>query len=225
VSERGFFAIDRGAWDHPLFAREKFTEIQAWLWLISNATWEEKRVRIGSSVINLQRGQLAFATRFLAEKWMWSHSKVVRYISRLKTEAMIDTQPTRDATLITICNYDKYQYPRNAVETQTETQTETLPERSRNKEEQINKLDAAPAALDPEAELFRRGREVLGKQAGGMISKLLTAKSKNIALARAAIEQASTKSDPREYIGAIIRGQQPAAQQQPNWIDGIEGVL
>lgn len=67
--------------------------------------------------------------------------------------------------------------------------------------------DAAGAAL-PEAELFRRGKEVLGKTSGGVVKNLLKAKQNNIALARAAIEQASTKSDPREYIGAIIRGRE-----------------
>lgn len=87
----------------------------------------------------------------------------------------------------------------------------------------LPKKDAADAAPDPEVELFRRGREVLGKGAGGLVSKLLAAKQKNISLARAAIEQASTKSDPREYIGAVIRGPQKGAE--PNWLDGIPGVL
>ena len=59
---------------------------------------------------------------------------------------------------------------------------------------------------DPERDLFRRGKEVLGKDAGGLIAKLLKAKDGKIALARAAIETASTKSDPREWIGAHIRG-------------------
>jgi hypothetical protein len=106
---------------------------------------------------------------------------------------------------------DRKRNDRNATVTLTDTRTET---------EQIQKKDAASAAPDPEGELFRRGREVLGKQAGGLISKLLTAKQKNVALARAAIEQASTKSDPREYIGGIIRGKQDGFQ----W-NGIEGVL
>jgi uncharacterized protein YdaU (DUF1376 family) len=57
-----------------------------------------------------------------------------------------------------------------------------------------------------EADLFDRGKAVLGKTSGGLIKKLLNAKGGNIALARAAVEQASTKSDPREYLGAIIRG-------------------
>jgi len=87
----------------------------------------------------------------------------------------------------------------------------------------LPKKDAADAAPDPEVELFRRGREVLGKQGGGLITKLLISKNKNVALARAAIEQASTKSDPREYIGAILRGPQKA--NEPNWLDGIEGVI
>lgn len=87
----------------------------------------------------------------------------------------------------------------------------------------LSKKDAAPAAADPEVELFRRGREVLGKAGGGLISKLLVAKQKNVALARAAIEQASTKSDPREYIGAVIRG--PQKGNEPNWLDGIPGVI
>lgn len=81
------------------------------------------------------------------------------------------------------------------------------------------KKDAAAAAPDPEVELFRRGREVLGKQAGGMVSKLLAAKQKNIALARAAIEQASTKSDPREYIGAIIRNRSPPPGEAVSYVD------
>lgn len=63
--------------------------------------------------------------------------------------------------------------------------------------------DAPPKSL--EQQLFDRGKEVLGEAAGGLISKLLKAKDGNVALARAAIEQASTKQKPSEYIGAVVR--------------------
>lgn len=72
----------------------------------------------------------------------------------------------------------------------------------------------AVAPLDPaipEREYFMRGREVLGKGAGGLIGKLLKAKGGNVALARAAIEQASQKQNPTEYVAAICRGP-PAAR-------------
>jgi hypothetical protein len=62
-----------------------------------------------------------------------------------------------------------------------------------------------PEKGPPEAELFRRSREILGNNAGGLTVKLLKAKSGSIPLARAALETSATKADPREYIGAIIR--------------------
>lgn len=67
--------------------------------------------------------------------------------------------------------------------------------------------ERAPAEPpDPDAELFRRGKEVLGNNAGGQIAKLKAAKGGNVALARSVIEQASTKQNPREYVAAAIRG-------------------
>jgi hypothetical protein len=55
-------------------------------------------------------------------------------------------------------------------------------------------------------ELFDRGKEVLGGAAGGVVQRLLAVKHGNLALARAAIEQASTMDDPNQYIGGILRG-------------------
>jgi hypothetical protein len=63
---------------------------------------------------------------------------------------------------------------------------------------------ASPADL--EKELFDRGKQVLGKSAGGLIVKLKNAKGGNVNLARAAIEQASTKQNPAEFIAACIKG-------------------
>ncbi len=64
---------------------------------------------------------------------------------------------------------------------------------------------ASQSTADQERELFRRGKDVLGINAGGLIKHLLKAKGR-VELARAAIETAATKQDPREYVGAIIRG-------------------
>lgn len=51
--------------------------------------------------------------------------------------------------------------------------------------------------------LFDFGKAVLGKNAGGMIVKLM--RDRGIDGARNAIRAASEKSDPKEYIGAAIR--------------------
>jgi hypothetical protein len=68
-----------------------------------------------------------------------------------------------------------------------------------------------------EAELFRRGKELLGPSAGGFIKKLLSAK-RSVSQARAAVEAAFDKNDPREYLGAVIRGTKPHERDQT--IDG-----
>lgn len=90
--------------------------------------------------------------------------------------------------------------------------------------EEERKKDAASAAPEPpsdEADLYRRGRSVLGTGSGGLVTKLLAAKGKSIPLARAAIEQASTKSDPREYIGGILRGPEKPANPNDLWDKGL----
>lgn len=232
MSERGVFAVDRGIWDHPMFADEPFTEREAWSWLIGEASFKARTRNVGGKVVKLERGQLAASVRFIAERWKWSKSRVDRFLKRLKIETMIGTDSGTGLLVITICNYDKYQrvsLPCRDTERDTSRDTDgTAAGQQRDKREDTEDTKknaaASPTALNPEVELFRRGREVLGKQAGGMISQLLNAKQKNVALARAAIEQASTKSDPREYIGAVIRGPK-SSPNEPNWLDGIPGVI
>lgn len=98
---------------------------------------------------------------------------------------------------------------RNANETfqkRQKTVAETPPDTEQNRTD--NAADAAPPNSVPseEVEYFRRIKTVCGPSAGGLGKKLLDAKGGSIPLARAAVEQASTKENPKEYIGAIIRG-------------------
>ncbi len=57
-----------------------------------------------------------------------------------------------------------------------------------------------------ERELFARAKAVAGSSFGGQVPKLIKAKGGNIALARAAVELASTKHNAREYLARVIRG-------------------
>lgn len=68
----------------------------------------------------------------------------------------------------------------------------------------------SPPSTAAEVDYYRRIKEIAGPSAGGLGKKLLDAKAGSVPLARAAVEQASTKQDPREYLGAIIRGREGA---------------
>lgn len=88
--------------------------------------------------------------------------------------------------------------------------SETPPDTEQNRTEKIGA--SAPPPPDPKAELFRRGREILGGKSGGIIAKLLKScgnedDPKAIAKARARVEDASTKTAPAEWLGRVLSPQ------------------
>lgn len=138
MSTAGVFAVSRGVFDHAAFANEAFTEREAWIWMIGEAAWKARRVRVGSAVIDLKRGQLAVSTRFAASRWQWSEARVRRFLKRLAADAMVTTQTDAHATRITICNYDEYQkvsLPSDAAATQERRTTDAPATQERRKQE------------------------------------------------------------------------------------------
>ena len=113
----GNFSVSRSIWTSDLFAREPFTEREAWIWMISSAVWRDKTTRVGHYIIELERGQLCYSIRFLAKAWGWSKSRVDRYLKRLETMnatcskigTPIGTGAGTPPMVITICNYNEYQ--------------------------------------------------------------------------------------------------------------------
>jgi len=142
VSERGVFAVDRGIWHHPLFvSREPLSKREAWLWLISEASWKPRVKRVGSAAIELMRGQLAHSIRFIAEAWRWPKSNVARFLGSLKTESMIDTKTVHGVSVVTICKYDEYQRVSLPDRDSSGTATGTVVGQSWDKQEDIKNIE------------------------------------------------------------------------------------
>lgn len=109
MSERGVFAVDRGIFDHSVFAREPFTQREAWLWLIAEAAYKPRTKRAGGQVVSLKRGQLCHSVRFMADAWQWSKSRVDRFLDVIENQDMIRRESGTKTLLLTICKYDEYQ--------------------------------------------------------------------------------------------------------------------
>ena len=105
----GGVIIARNLWDDPAFQNEPFSEREAWVWLICEAQWKPRERRVGKVIVQLDRGQLAHSTRFLAEAWKWSHAKVRRYLDRLEKLKLIRRESGTGVSVITICKYNEYQ--------------------------------------------------------------------------------------------------------------------
>jgi len=173
MSERGVFAVDRGIWDHPSFANEPLTEREAWIWLIGEASFKERAKRIGSLVLPLKRGQVAASLRFMAVKWQWSEARVRRFLKRLASDAMIDASTDARITVLTICNYDKYQkvsLPRDAGKDARSDAAATRPRRKEESKESTEVSSelrsapppaSAPIYTDSRHELWGEGVPIL----------------------------------------------------------------
>ena len=99
--------------DHAVLDSGPYDRRSAWLWLIANAAWRDKRVNHKGKPFDLKRGQLLGARSYLAEKWGWSEQSVRTFLAVLLAESMIEINQSHGhvANVITICNYDAYQAP------------------------------------------------------------------------------------------------------------------
>ena len=139
----GVFAVDRGIWEHELFAsREPLSRREAWLWLISEASWKPRVKRVGSASVELMRGQLAHSIRFIAEAWCWPKTNVARFLTSLKSETMIDMKTVRGISLVTICKYDEYQRVSLPDRDSFGTATGTVVGQSWDKQEAIETIES-----------------------------------------------------------------------------------
>lgn len=150
----GYVAMDREWQDHELFAGDEFSRRDAWAWLIAHAAWKPAKARIKGSTVDLQRGDLCFSVRFLAEKWGWSKSRVDRFLSALRAEGMIATRSKigtlagqsagHGQAVLTVCNYSKFQAPLKASRDSEREETGTTAGQQRDKEEEGNKGTIEP---------------------------------------------------------------------------------
>jgi hypothetical protein len=156
MSERGFIAVDRGIFDHPVFAPEAFTEREAWLWMIAEAAWKPCKARVGRSLVKVERGQFVHSLRFMATRWRWPEARVRRFLGRLSGrrtgDALVVVLATHEATQVTICNYDKYQDVRRTGDAPSDAPPDAKPtQRRTNNQEPITKEDTSLRSVSPPA--------------------------------------------------------------------------
>lgn len=138
MAKGGTFSVARTIWNHPVFRDQPKTEREAWIWMLSEASWRDRSVRAGDHVVALRRGQLVGSLRFCAKSWDWHDSKVRRFLARLQKHALIEVATDAGVSIITICKYDIYQGEITPVE-RTATRQRRSSEAKENKDERKRK--------------------------------------------------------------------------------------
>ena len=106
----GYIRINRSVFKHKVFKEEPFSEILAWIDLISRASYKEDTIRFNQYTKRVKRGELVVSPKYLALKWSWHVSKVRRFLKRLAYASMIGIVTDEGISRITIINYNEYQH-------------------------------------------------------------------------------------------------------------------
>jgi len=114
----GYFLVYRDIWRNPVF--KNLLQCSCWIYFISSASHQDKTLRFLGNDIFVRRGEMIMPLRVTAKRFGMTYSEMRSYILRLVRRKMITTrtthlQPTKDhksrkVTLISLVNYDKYQF-------------------------------------------------------------------------------------------------------------------
>ena len=114
----GYFLVYRDIWRNPVF--KNLLQASCWIYFISSASHQDKELRFLDNKIFVRRGEMIMPLRVTAKRFNMTYSEMRSFILRLVRRKMITTrtaqlQPTnnhknRKVTLISLVNYDKYQF-------------------------------------------------------------------------------------------------------------------
>lgn len=105
------------------------------VYCIMKANYKTTKTILNGESIEIQRGQFIFGRRTFSEKLNISPSRAERYLKLLKNIDFLNLCPNRRYTLVTICNYDRYQ----DLKTNPEPPSEPNPNQTRtNGEPMLN---------------------------------------------------------------------------------------
>ena len=120
-------------WDNPEY-------LKAWLDILMLANHEPRKKLINNDVAVIKTGHRDLSLRFLAKRWKWSVGRVQRFLKLLKNDTMIDTQTDTGQTIVSVCNYGRYQVTKAQSDTPNDTLTDTRSIHRRVQREELKEL-------------------------------------------------------------------------------------
>lgn len=121
----GWVTIHRKITENPIWFMESFTKAQAWIDLILNANHKNSMINIRGNVVEIKRGQIGWSELTMSKRWLWSRTKVRRFLNWLKTIQQIEQQTSNVTTILTIINYDTYQQQKEQQKDNRKTTDDT----------------------------------------------------------------------------------------------------
>ena len=110
----GYIKLHRKLLDCPVFDNEKLLKV--WIWCLFKATYKDRQVVIGNTVLNIKQGQFVYGRDEASKSLKIPHTSFSRYMSTLQNLDMLTLKSTNKWTLATIKNWDVYQNGQDFVQ-------------------------------------------------------------------------------------------------------------
>ena len=107
MTTEGFICISRGIVAHWIWSNPVL--FQRWVWMILSANYDDREVSFCYHRIMLHRGQLAVNLSYLSKIWHVSSQATHKFLVKLEDSGVVTRTVEDKVTVITICNYDRYQ--------------------------------------------------------------------------------------------------------------------
>ena len=118
AKKRGYFILYRDIYSSPIF--KNLLQASCWIYFISSASHRDTTLRFLGTDVFIKRGEAIMPLRVTAKRFGMTYSEMRSFILRLVRRKMIGTRtahlqpsnnhPSRKVTIISLINYDKYQY-------------------------------------------------------------------------------------------------------------------
>jgi len=118
--EEGYIVISRKlkeSWLHPTIENRKYTNYEAWIWIIENARFVcSNPTLLNGKLLTIPRGYLSTTVEYLSKTFGWDKRKTEKFLKLLELDQKIsrfkvNKNDKRSYTLIKVNNYNKYQLP------------------------------------------------------------------------------------------------------------------
>jgi hypothetical protein len=176
----GWYAVQRGITAHHLFER-KPERLAVWMWLMDNAAWKDTTHDVKGHTVVVPRGSVCVSERHIADKCGVGYQVVRTAIKRFASEQMLNATPTHGKSLITLCNYGKYQdvnKDANAAPNATPTQRQRNPNAQKKQgnkvTKKVDKSTSSQEAADYQKYLDAHPKSVESQSGEDAFSKLVS---------------------------------------------------
>lgn len=215
--------MKRGLHEHPVFHRQPM-RVAVWSWMVSTAAWKPTKFKVDGHVLTLERGQLCVSQRQISDETGVGRQVIRALLADLEAEKTITQKSasgaTHGRTIITICNYDKYQ---SAIKTENPPENPPTTHRQPTKEQgnkditlEANASNGADAPSTIQVSVVSSAVWAAGKQfltsrgienPGAMIGRWLKSHSPLDLLGAIEAAQKSGTQDPIPYITEALKPQ------------------